>query len=99
MGTTTSVRARVAAARERQLRRQGKPNARLEAPELERCARRTRQAEALFASAMSKLSLSARGYHRAVRVARSIADLAGSDTIEAAHAAEAIGYRRILAGA
>lgn len=97
--TTAAVRLRVAAARERQLSRQGKLNARLEAPELERCARRTRQAERLFASAMSKLSLSARGYHRAVRVARSIADLAGSDAIEAAHAAEAIGYRRILAGA
>ncbi|HEX7327968.1 MAG TPA: YifB family Mg chelatase-like AAA ATPase [Casimicrobiaceae bacterium] len=96
--TTAAVRNRVAAARARQLSRQGKLNARLEAPELERCARRTRQAERMFASAMSKLSLSARGYHRAIRVARSIADLAGSDAIEAAHAAEAIGYRRILAG-
>lgn len=94
---TSAVRARVAAARERQLRRQGKSNARLEASELERHAMHTSEAERLFASAMSKLSLSARGYHRAVRVARSIADLAGSDAIEVAHAAEAIGYRRILA--
>ncbi|MBS0328087.1 MAG: ATP-binding protein, partial [Proteobacteria bacterium] len=94
---TSAVRARVAAARERQLRRQGKSNARLEAPELERHAMHTPEAERLFASAMSRLSLSARGYHRAVRVARSIADLAGSDAIEVAHAAEAIGYRRILA--
>lgn len=96
--TTNSVRARVVAARERQLRRQGKPNARLEAPELDRHARRTSEAERVFASAMSRLSMSARGYHRAVRVARSIADLAERDTIDAAHAAEAIGYRRILAG-
>ncbi|MGH8802492.1 MAG: YifB family Mg chelatase-like AAA ATPase, partial [Casimicrobiaceae bacterium] len=96
--TTSSVRARVEAARARQLRRQEKPNAALAASEIERHCRPVDEAERLLARAMSRLSLSARGYHRAVRVARSIADLEGSDLIEAAHAAEAIGYRRILAG-
>lgn len=96
--TTETVRMRVVTARERQLSRQGKPNSRLEPSEIERHAFRTSGAERLLANAMSRLSLSARGYHRAVRVARSIADLAGSEGIEAAHAAEAIGYRRILAG-
>jgi len=40
--------------------------------------------------------LSARGYHRVLKVARTIADVAGSDDLEAAHVAEAIGYRRDL---
>jgi magnesium chelatase family protein len=45
---------------------------------------------------MSKLSLSARGYHRVIKVARTIADLGGAVSIEPAHVAEAIGYRREL---
>jgi magnesium chelatase family protein len=45
---------------------------------------------------MARWSLSARGYHRVLKVARTIADVAGSDDLEAAHVAEAIGYRRDL---
>ena len=43
---------------------------------------------------MTRLSLSARAYHRVLKVARTIADLAGDATVRSAHVAEAIGYRR-----
>ena len=91
-----SIRARVARAHGCQIERQGRPNARLTPREVERHCHRSPPAEALLARAMSKLSLSARGYHRAVKVARTIADLEGTRAIKAAHVAEAIGYRREL---
>ncbi|MGC1816254.1 MAG: ATP-dependent protease, partial [Casimicrobiaceae bacterium] len=74
--------------------RQGKPNARLLPAEVERHCALSAPAERLLAQAMSKLFLSARGHHRVVKVARTIADIADSDSIEDAHVAEAIGYRR-----
>ena len=49
--------------------------------------------ERLLAHAMARHTLSARGYHRVLKVARTIADLAGSDALDAVHVAEAIGYR------
>jgi magnesium chelatase family protein len=52
-------------------------------------------AQDLLAHALTKLGLSARAHGRIVRVARTIADLAGSDTIEALHVAEAIQYRSL----
>jgi magnesium chelatase family protein len=52
-------------------------------------------AEELLAKAMTRLALSARAYHRVLKVARTIADLAGCDRIDTAHVAEAIGYRRM----
>ena len=63
--------------------------------DVERHCRRSAAAESLLAQAMSRLSLSARGYHRVLKVARTIADLAQGDSIEPAHVAEAIGYRRL----
>jgi magnesium chelatase family protein len=93
---TSDVRVRVAGAYERQLARQGKPNARLAPAEVERHCARSAASEALLAQAMSRWSLSARGYHRVLKVARTIADVAGTERIEAPHVAEAIGYRRHL---
>jgi magnesium chelatase family protein len=88
------VRERIAMAHRRQIERQGKANARLTPAEIERHCRRSGAAEALLAQAMSRLSLSARGYHRVIKVARTIADLSEDESIESSHVAEAIGYRR-----
>jgi magnesium chelatase family protein len=91
--TSGEVRARVEAARARQRARQGVINARLpsgaRAP-LHAVRRRPRAR----GRAIAKLSLSARAYHRILKVARTIADLAGDERIGAAHVAEAVGYRR-----
>lgn len=94
---TPVVRARVSAARARQLARQGKANALLSPDEIElHCAVDT-PGEQLLKRAFDQLDLSARGYHRVLKVARSIADLADSTSIGAPHIAEAIQYRRGLA--
>lgn len=52
------------------------------------------EAQPLLASAMEQLALSARAFHRVLKVARTVADLAASETIETVHLAEAIQYRR-----
>jgi magnesium chelatase family protein len=48
-----------------------------------------------MSQALQRLGLSARAYHRVLKVARTIADLAGKDDIETPHLSEAIGYRRL----
>jgi magnesium chelatase family protein len=92
--TSASVRERVEAAHARQVGRQGKPNGRLTPAAIERIARATPQALALLAKAVSQRSLSARGYHRVLKLARTIADLGGDAGIDESHMAEALGYRR-----
>jgi magnesium chelatase family protein len=92
---SAAVRARVAVARERQIARQRKPNARLAPRELERHCATDPAARELLDAALTRLSLSARGYHRVLRVARTIADLAGAPGIEAKHVAEAVRYREL----
>lgn len=92
------VRTRVCAARERQAVRQGKPNAWLQPRETTRYCGIDHEAENLLKQAIARLSLSARGYHRVLRVARSIADLDACGAIAPAHIAEAIQYRRMDAG-
>ena len=91
---TAVIRSRVTEARDRQAVRQGKPNARLGPADIDLHCRPDASGAALLARAVARLSLSARAYHRALKVARTIADLAGVDGIAAAHVAEAIGYRR-----
>jgi magnesium chelatase family protein len=89
------IRARVTAARERQLARQGKPNARLTPREIDRHCVPDAPGLTLLKQAISRLGLSARAYHRVLKIARTIADLAASERMANAHVAEAIQYRRL----
>lgn len=93
--SSATVRGRVCAAREQQLARQGQANARLGNREIERYCQPDPAGADLLRQAMQRLGLSARAYHRILKVARTIADLAGSDSIRAAHVAEAVQYRRL----
>jgi len=93
--SSARVRERVAAARERQQQRAGRSNAQLGAAEVERDCRLDAAARPLLEQAMSRLALSARAYHRILKVARTIADLAGCPTIGTGHLAEAIRYREL----
>lgn len=92
--SSSSVRARVEASRDRMLFRQGKPNAQLESREVEEHCGMDDNSITMLRRAVDQLGLSARSYHRTLKVARSIADLAGSECIARVHLAEAIGYRR-----
>lgn len=91
--TSAQVAARVSATRERQLARGKKPNARLSTREINRYCKPDAAGQQLLERAMEQLGLSARAYHRILKVARTIADLAGSETVMSAHVAEAVGYR------
>lgn len=92
---SSMVAARVARAREVQTLRQGKANTLLGSREIDRHCATGREAGELLRHALARLLLSARAYHRVLRVARSIADLAGAAAIDAEHVAEAIQYRRL----
>jgi magnesium chelatase family protein len=89
------VRAEVTSAREKQMARQGKPNARLGPREIEAHCLPGAAGAAALAQAMARLSLSARAYHRILKVARTIADLAGSRGIAAPHVAEAVAFAKV----
>jgi magnesium chelatase family protein len=86
---------RVTAARTRQLERQGRANSRLEGGAVLECTLAEASALALLGTAMQRLALSARAYHRVLRVARTIADLAGDERVRSDHVAEAITFRQL----
>ena len=93
--TSGAIQVRVEAARQCQLVRQGKPNAQLTVTEIDALCAPDVQGAALLQQAITRLNLSARAYHRVLKVARSIADLAGSENILTSHIAEAVQYRRM----
>jgi magnesium chelatase family protein len=93
--TSSEIQVRVQAARQRALLRQGKPNAQLNVSEIDSLCGVDEQGAALLQQAISRLNLSARAYHRILKVARTIADLADSENILTAHIAEAVQYRRM----
>jgi len=93
--TSTAIRVRVDAARQRAMARQGKPNAQLSVTEIDALCKPDAQGEALLRAAITRFNLSARAYHRVLKVARSIADLANSENILPPHIAEAVQYRRM----
>jgi magnesium chelatase family protein len=89
-----AIQARVEKARAKQMLRQGKANHLLSNPEIERHCAINEAGASLLKTAMARLNLSARAYHRILKVARSIVDLTDQPHIQAAHLAEAIQYRR-----
>jgi magnesium chelatase family protein len=91
--TSSMVRQRVVRCRQRQLSRYGKPSNQLENKQLRLYCRLDRQGEQMIEQAVDRLGLSARGWHRILKVARTIADLEACDDIAPYHLGEAISYR------
>jgi magnesium chelatase family protein len=92
---TTAVRARVLAARTLQRSRQGAENGRLASADLAARCQVPPAARRTLMTAVDRLGLSARGFHRALRVARTIADLAASDRVEDEHVRQALTLRHL----
>jgi magnesium chelatase family protein len=91
---SAAVRDRVAAARGRQIARQRKANAALGARDTDRYCSPDARGAAVLKQAIDRIGLSARAYHRVLKVARTIADLAGMESVRGPHVAEAIQYRK-----
>ncbi|EKY06201.1 magnesium chelatase, subunit ChlI [Neisseria sp. oral taxon 020 str. F0370] len=93
---SAAVLERVLAARERQNARQGKLNRALSPTELDTAAGISAEARETLGGILEKLSLSARSFHRIMRTARTIADLAGDTEVARGHILRAVGFRRSM---
>ncbi|MBO5739858.1 MAG: YifB family Mg chelatase-like AAA ATPase [Alphaproteobacteria bacterium] len=96
--TSAEIRARVVAARDRQITRQGYVNAMLDGADLGQFAALSDELTNFLNTAAEKMGMSARGYNRIKRLARTIADLRGAENIEMSDLAEALSYRPINRG-
>ncbi|MGI4779429.1 MAG: YifB family Mg chelatase-like AAA ATPase [Janthinobacterium lividum] len=97
--STATIRARVVEARARAIARQKTPNQALQGADIDRHAALEPAALQFMHAAATKLGWSARSTHRTLKVARTIADLAGAGSVQVPHVAEAVQYRRALRGA
>jgi len=93
--SSATIRQRVITARNLALARSNKANAALSAKEVKQFCGLSESGHQLLEQAMEKLGLSHRAYHRILKLARTIADLAGSTEIEINHLSEAISYRKL----
>ena len=93
--TSAAIAERVAAARRLQMARQGMLNARLGTVEIGTVCRLDRESRALVAVAIDRLGLSARAYHRVLKLARTCADLAAQPQVRFSDVSEAIGLRAL----
>ena len=92
---SATVAARVADARRAQMQRQGKLNSRLTSSEAAGICRLDRESRALVGTAIARLGLSARAYHRVLKLARSCADLAAAPHIRRIDVSEAVNLRAL----
>lgn len=95
---TADIKSNVLATQKTQLERQGCLNSKLHAKTLSQICYLESAADQLFVKIIQKMDLSARSAHRLLKVARTIADLSGSDRIEPLHLSEAVSFRQISVG-
>jgi magnesium chelatase family protein len=93
--SSLAIRNRVAVARDKAMARSGKANSALTAKEVKQICNLPEPGHKLLEQAMERFGLSHRAYHRILKLARTISDLAHSETIEVSHLSEAIGYRKL----
>lgn len=93
--STASIQSQVNKARNYQLDRYGKANALLNNRELDKFCKLDKESRQLLEASINRLGLSARAFHRIIKVARTIADLAGEENLASNHIAEAIQYRTL----
>lgn len=96
--TSAEIRSRVIAARNIQIKRQGRVNALLDGADLERYVKLTDELTEFLNMAAEKMGMSARGYNRIKRIARTIADLREAENVEMVDLTEALSYRPINRG-
>jgi magnesium chelatase family protein len=93
--TSAQVRERVMVARERQLQRQGCLNSALSVAQLDEWVALNASAQGFLKQGIARLGLSARSYHKILRIARTLADMANQAQVSNAHVAEALSYRSL----